>query len=756
MGDRTTFTGVIGRYREDSTPAFTEAPRPPQGAPNLVVVVLDDVGFAQLGCFGSDISTPHLDALAARGLRYSNFHTTALCSPTRAAVLTGRNHHAVGMGRITDLATGFPGYDAFIPRSAGFLPEMVAPHGYATYAVGKWHLTPDEEAHLGAPRRTWPLGRGFERYYGFLHGETNQFAPALVHDNHRCAPPASWENGYHLTDDLVDHAVEFVADLRHVDPDRPFLLYVATGACHSPHQAPPEWIERYRGAFDGGWDAWREATFARQLEVGLLPPHTELSERPDWVPAWDDLGADERRLYARYMECFAGFLSHTDDQLGRLFGFLERTGDLDDTVVVVLSDNGASSEGGPTGSINDVRPWNMAERTVAEALERIDDIGGPWIHNNYPWGWTVAGNTPFRRWKREVHEGGTCDPLIIAWPNGIAARGEVRRQYCHAIDVLPTLLDVAGLAAPTVLDGVEQLPLAGVSLRATFDDDAAPEVRTTQYFEMFGCRAIYHEGWKAVTYVAMMGGTAASDDDAWELYDVVADPSECHDLAAAEPERLADMVERWWVEAERNGVLPVDSQPFFEALSRPPVTPPRSRYRYWPTSGPVEEPAAVDLRNRVHRIAVDVDVPDGGAEGVLVSMGSGHGGFVLFVRDDRLVYVHNFVALERAEVRSDVAVAPGRHELAMRYEKVGNAGGTATLEIDGTPCGSVDIPRFTPVRWSIGGDGLTVGRSMALPVSGDFRAPFAYGGTIHEVVVDVDGAPVVDVEARVEQAMRAQ
>ena len=362
------FGGVIGRYRSESQAWWPPPPRPPSGAPNVVVVVLDDVGFAQLGCFGSDIATPHLDALADQGLRYTNFHTTALCSPTRACVLTGRNHHSVGMGRITDLATGFPGYDARIPRSAALLPELLVPEGYAAYAVGKWHLTPEEDMHLGAPRSTWPLGRGFERFYGFFHGETNQFEPALTHDNHRVAPPRSAEDGYHLSEDLADRAIEFVADLRHVQPTQPFLLYLATGACHSPHQAPRAWIERYRGHFDHGWDAWRAETLARQHRGGIIPDRVALSPRPDWVPPWDSLDADQRRLYARYMECFAAMLSHADAQIGRVVDFLAELGELDDTLVLVLSDNGASSEGGPTGSINDVRPWNLAERPVAEAL----------------------------------------------------------------------------------------------------------------------------------------------------------------------------------------------------------------------------------------------------------------------------------------------------------------------------------------------------------------------------------------------------
>ena len=760
MGDPLQFEGTIGRYRTDSEAWWPEPVRPPDGAPNVMVVVLDDVGFAQLGCFGSDIATPNIDRLAARGLRYSNFHTTALCSPTRACVLTGRNHHRAGMGRITDLATGFPGYDSVIPPSVAMLPAMLTPHGYAAYAVGKWHLTPEEHMHLGASREMWPLSRGFERWYGFFGGETHQFAPSLLHDSHRVAPPRSYEDGYHLTEDLADRAIEFVGDLRNVDPDKPFLLYLATGACHSPHQSPADWIERERGRFDRGWDVWRTATFERQMAMGLLPPHTEMSPRPDWVPAWDSLSADEQRLYARYMECFAAFLSHADAQIGRVIDFLEVTGDRDDTIVVLISDNGASSEGGPTGSVNDARPWNLAERTLEEALAKIDDIGGPLIHNNYPWGWTVAGNTPFRRWKREVHEGGVCDPMIVSWPRGLPAAdaGAVRRQYVHAIDILPTLLDVAGIGFPATIDGVEQVPLDGVSFRTTLMSADAAEIRTTQYFEMFGCRAIYHDGWKAVTYVSMMAGDTASDDDPWELFDLVADPSECHDRAADEPERLADLIGRWWGEAEANAVLPIDSMPFFEAMERTKPTPSRGRYVYHPGTGPVEEPAAVNVRGRDHAITVTVDIPDGGADGVLVSQGSGLGGFVLYVADGRLRYAHNFVSLETSAVSSASALPAGRHTVGMRFDKADDrsTAGTVTLVIDGDDDASVDVPRFTPTRWSITGDGLTIGRSMSLPVVPEYTGPFEFTGTIDHVEVVVVGEPVVDHRAEIELSIRAQ
>ena len=761
MGDGAAFGGTIGRYRADAKAWWPEPARPPAGAPNIVTIVLDDVGFAQLGCFGSDIETPAIDRLAAGGLRYRNFHTAALCSPTRACLLTGRNHHSVGVGRVTDLATGFPGYDARIPPSAGMLPEMLVPEGYAAYAVGKWHLTPEEDLHLGAPRTTWPLGRGFERFYGFLGGETNQFEPALVHDNHRVAPPRSATDGYHLSEDLADRAIEYLADLRHVQPDQPFLLHLAFGACHSPHQAPRRWLEHHRGRFDRGWDVWRQETLARQHQLGVVADDVALSPRPDWVPAWDTLDPDVRRLYARYMECFAAMLSHADEQVGRVVDFLEELGDLDRTLVLVLSDNGASSEGGPTGSINDIRPWNLADRPVAEALDRIDEIGGPTIHNNYPWGWTVAGNTPFRRWKREVHEGGVADPLIIHWPDGIAARGEVRPQYVHAIDLLPTILDAVGIEAPSTIAGVTQMPIEGVSIRSTFASSTAAEVRTTQHYEMFGCRALYHEGWKAVTYVSMLDGDTVSDDDPWELYDVRDDPTEGHDLAAAEPGRLEAMIERWWVEAEAHQVLPLDSMPFFEAIGRDPVSPPRARYVYWPGSGPVAESGAVDVRSRSHEVTVEVDIlsEPAATSGVLVSQGSGYGGWALWVDAGILHYAHNFVAMETSNVTADRVLTPGAHGVGVRYEHgAGNlgTGGVATLVIDGDAVAAVEIPHFTLTRWSICGDGLTVGRSLALPVVPEYESPFAFSGTIRRVVIDVDGGPVVDVESLAEQSLRAQ
>jgi arylsulfatase len=750
--------GVIGRYHWESTPSWSEPVRAPRDAPNIVLLVLDDVGFAQLGCFGSDLETPSLDALAAGGLRYRNFHTTALCSPTRSCLLTGRNHHSNGMGRVIELATGFPGYNARIPKANGFLSEILVEQGYATWAVGKWHLTPEDEMHLGASRKRWPLGRGFERFYGYFSGETHQFAPALLRDNHQVRQPRHIDEGYHLTEDLVDEASQLVTDLRAIDTDKPFFLYFCTGACHSPHQAPPEWIERYRGRFDGGWDEWRERTLARQIELGVIPPGTELSSRPDWVPAWDDLSADERRLYARYMEAFAGFLSHTDHHLGRLVSFLDAMGELDNTLLFVLSDNGASSEGGPVGSLNDARIWNGVRHTVDEALRRIDEIGGPRCHNNYPWGWTVAGNTPFRRWKREVHEGGVADPLIVHWPRRITDAGAVRDQYVHAIDVLPTVLDVLGIAAPDVLYGVTQRPLEGTSFAATVDSAGAADRHETQYYEMFGCRAIYHRGWKAVTFHPIQSREPGLDHVDWELYRLDTDPSECHDLAAQHPEMLKELVERWWIEAAKHQVLPLDNRPFSAfVLERPPGIAPRRRYVYRPGSAMVPESAAVNVKNRSHTITADVDVAGEATNGVVLAQGSLLGGWSLFVLDGRLHYVHNLSGLESHEIEAATPVPAGRHTVSFRFEKTGEHRGTGTLLVDGVAVGMGDVPRFTPNRFSLTGAGLTCGYSGELPVSDAYKPPFTFNGTVHGgVIVEVDGAEFLDPEAEAEIAITTQ
>jgi arylsulfatase len=772
---RDEFQGRIGRYHWESEPWWPPRPAPPDGAPNVLFVILDDVGFAQLGCFGSDIATPTFDRLASGGLRFRNFHTTALCSPTRACVLTGRNHHTVGMGRITDLATGFPGYDGHIPPSCALLPAMLTPHGYAAYAVGKWHLLPEGEEHLGAPRDRWPLGQGFERYYGFFGGETHQNIPTIVSDNHYTQPPTSVDDGYHLSADLADQAIGFLQDLRHGDAAKPWFLYLATGACHSPHQAPADWIARYAGAFDDGWDAWRDATIARQKASGVLPAHAELSTRPPWVPAWTDLSTDERRVYARYMEAFAGFLSYTDAQIGRVIDHLEQTGELENTFVAVLSDNGASSEGGPVGSLNDARNWNGLPHSVEEALDRIDEIGGPTIHNNYPWGWTVAGNTPFRRWKRETHEGGIADPLIVHWPAGIGAehRDGVRAQYVHAIDLVPTVLELIGIEAPTEVRGVEQQPIEGTSFAYALTDPDAPERHTTQYSEMFGCAALYQDGWKAVSFHPIHEAAPGLDHVRWELYDVRADPSECHDLADEHPDRLAAMVDAWWAEAEAHQVFPLDNRPFSDwVFGRTDLPEPADPYVVHPDRPPVPEASTPDVRNRAHTVTAEVTIGGRGGSGdaaeppagALCVQGSVLGGWSFhLLADGRLVYVHNLSNWRSFRVEAAVGdrLTPGSHRLAFTFEPAHDGeANVVRLLVDDEEIGSGPIARWTWARFSLTGAGLTAGWSPELsPAADDYEGAFRFTNDrdrLHRVVIETVGPPHLDPAAEAADAIARQ
>jgi arylsulfatase len=746
------FTGVIGREWRDSRPAWPDPLLPPDGAPNVLLVVLDDVGFAQLGCYGSDIDTPHIDALAAEGVRLTNFHTAALCSPTRACLLTGRNHHSSGMGRVPDIALGYPGYRGEIPMANGTLAEILRARGWATYAIGKWHLTPHDETNNAGDRSSWPLGRGFDRWYGFHGGNTHQFVPALACDNHTVRPPKTPAEGYHLTEDLADRAIEYLDDLRHVDPDQPFFLYFSTGAAHSPHHAPREWIDRYRGRYDDGWDALRERIHARQLAEGIVPPAAELSPRPDWIPAWDDLSPDDQVVAARFMECFAGFLAHTDAQIGRLLAHLESTGDTENTIVILVSDNGASAEGGATGSLNDIRAINFDPATPEEMRARIDELGGPTVGNNYPWGWTMAGNTPFRRWKREVHEGGVADPCIVRWPARLAdSAGEVRRQFTHAIDVLPTLLELAGVDAPETINERAQTPLEGTSFGYLFDigGEGAAERHVTQHFEMFGSRAIYHDGWKAVTFKPMspmFPGVNASDapfaDDVWELYRVADDPTELHDLADAEPERLASMVDLWWRDAERFDVLPLDNRPLVGILDpRPTRIRPRTFYRYRPHRASVPESVAAAVRQRSHRIEVTVEPADASLpDGVLVAQGCVLGGWSLHVLDGHLRYVHNLYGKQRDVVMSVAPVPAGAHVLGARYEQDPDTdGGTVTLWVDDIEVGSGRVVKYTPSMFNGTGAGLTCGYEFGPAVGEGYDAPFTFTGVIRDAVIEADG-----------------
>jgi arylsulfatase len=752
----TPFTGRIGRTASESEAAWPVAKQSKPGAPNVLVFLLDDVGFAQIGCFGSDIRTPVFDRLAAGGLRYRDFHTTAICSPTRACLMTGRNHHSNGVGIIQEMATGFPGYNGAIPRENGFLSEMLLAEGYATFAIGKWHLTLASEYASGASKTRWPLARGFERYYGFIGGKTSMWAPTLVHDNHYIDPPKCWEDGYHLNADLADRAIEYVNDLRTVAPGKPFFMYYCLGAGHAPHHVEPEWIARYRGRFDHGWDRWREEVYARQLASGIIPEGTKLSPRPDWVPAWDSLTADAKRLYARQHEVYAAFIEQTDHHIGRVIDHLARLGELDNTIVMVASDNGASSEGGVHGSFNECQFPNRIEASVEENLKHIDDWGSVKSYPNYAWGWAWAGNTPLRRWKRYLHQGGMSDPLIVHWPKGIAARGEVRGQYTHVVDITPTILEALGLAAPAMLNGVAQRPLEGVSFAHSFNDAGAPTRKRVQYYEMIGSRALWADGWKAV--VEQPQGAPLTDEilaqQRWELYHVAEDFSECTDLAETHPGKLRELIDQWWVEAGKYNVLPLDSRMQLRMGERKPgAAGGRSRYVYYANAAPQFEYTAVNLKNRSHAITAEVEIPEGGAEGVLLCHGSWFAGYSLYVKDRRLHYVHNYLGLAEYKVSSRDEIAPGRRVLRFVFTRTGEHRGTGALFIDGIEAGAGEIPRTIPAVIETSGEGLCCGYDSGLPVTPEYRAPFRFTGRIAQVVVDVAQGAAPDAEAQLRTAL---
>ena len=760
------FGGRIGRDWRDSQPWWPEEIIPASGAPNVVLVVLDDVGYAQLGCYGSDIETPVIDALAERGVRLSNFHTTSLCSPTRACLLTGRNHHRSGLGRVADLAVGFPGYWGKPPKENGYVSEILHQEGYATYAVGKWHLSPEDETNDASSRATWPLARGFDRWYGFHGGETHQFVPALFHDNHSERPPKGIEEGYHLSEDLAEHAIRFVSDLRAVDAVRPFFLYFATGACHSPHQPPASWREHYAGRFDLGWDDWRERVFQRQVASGLISSTTTLSPRPAWVRPWDDLSEEEQRLAARFMECYAGFLSHADEQIGRVLDFLREIGDDENTVVIVVSDNGASAEGGSEGSINDVRLTNLDPANTAEMVARIDEIGGPDTHNNYPWGWTLAGNTPFRRWKREVHEGGVADPCVIAWPKGPLEPGATRHQFTHAIDVAPTILELIGVSAPERIDGIVQNDLDGISFSYLLGDggELEEERHRTQYFEMFGSRALYHDGWKAVTFHPIgplyddQNPNASFDDDRWELYRVREDLSESHNLADERPDVLEALVDLWWSEARKNDVLPLDNRVLW-ALTHPKPSSraPRESYRYFPFAAPVPESVAVNVRNRSHTLRVAFDVESATApNGVLLALGSSLGGWSLHILEGRLRYVHNLYGKSVDVIEATEQLEAGSHLVEFDFLKDAGLGGQGVLRCDGVKVGHGEIPRFTPSGFNGVGVGLTCGYEWGPAIGPGYTAPFTFGGKITLAMVTTTGPVVRDPLAELDAILSEQ
>ena len=773
------FRGVVNLDIRDSTPdwaPFSQTVAPP-GTPNVVYVVLDDVGFGALSCYGGLIDTPNIDRVAASGLRYTQWHTTALCSPSRSCLLTGRNHTTNGMACITEAATGFPNGNGHVPAECATLPEVLVERGVSTAMVGKWHLCAQDEMNLAASKRNWPLGRGFERFYGFLGAETNQWYPDLVHDNHPVDPPATPAEGYHLSVDLTDRAIEFIDDVKTLAPERPVFLYYALGAAHAPHHVPKEWADRYRGRFDMGYEVAREQILARQKQLGIVPENTELPPinpigtpesrtgpdgQPfpplDYTKPWSGLSADEKRLYARMAEVYAGFLSHADHQIGRLLDYLEEIGQLENTMIFVVSDNGASGEGGPDGSVNENKFFNGVPDDLEANLAMLEELGGPKTYNHYPTGWAMAFNTPFKMWKRYSFNGGTCDPCIVSWPAGIAARGEIRHQYHHAVDLVPTVLECLGLEQPEVVRGVTQLPIQGVSMSSGFAAAPdAPSARKTQFYSMLGTRGIWHEGWKAVTTHPALGGWGNYEQDVWELYHVDTDRSELHDLAEREPQRLAELIGLWFYEAGANHAFPLDDRSALEIIltPRPQLIPPRDRYVYRPGTAEIPEFVAVNVRNRDFTIGAQVDLPDGGAAGgVLFAHGSRFGGHALYVKDNRLHYVNNFAGVTEQRVDATEDLPAGENLiLSASFVKAGEdppgtAHGTLSLYHGDRQVGGAEI-RTQPGFFSLAGEGLTVGRDSGEAVTEDYpgSAPWSFtGGTLHRVAVDVSGEPYLDLE----------
>ena len=775
----TPFQGKIALDVRDSTPDWAPylAPKAPKGSPNVLMIAWDDVGYGAMDVFGGPIRTPTMQRIADRGVRFGNFHTTALCSPTRASLLTGRNATTTGMATIAEFASGFPGISTRIPFETGMISEVLAAQGYNTYCIGKWHLTPGEECNVAAYKGRWPLGRGFERYYGWLGGETNSYYPDLVHDNHPIEPPARPEDGYHLADDLSHRAIQFIQDAKTIDPDKPFFMYFAPQAGHAPHLVPLEWADAYKGVFDKGYEAMRPEILARQIELGLLPEGTELSGiNPHGEPArtgpngepwpmldtvrpWESLSDDEKRLFIRMAEVFAGYVTYYDDRLGRILDYLEQAGELDNTIIVVVSDNGSSGEGGPNGSFNEWRFFNGIADTTELVLEHIDELGTPASNNHYNTGWAWALDTPFPYWKRWAgYEGGTADICLVSWPAKIAASAEVRHQYVHAVDVVPTLYDLLGITPPSVINGYEQLPIEGESFAAALTDPSAP-AKSTQFFTMLGQRAIYHEGWLACTVHPPLSSWGHFEDDEWELFHLEVDRSQSTNLAEQEPERLAAMTALWFECAEQYNGLPLDDRSALEQVlaERPRAAAARDQFVFYPDCADVPESAGPSIPGRSYAIAAGLAVDEPDAEGVLWAAGGIAGGHSLYVKDGRLRYTFNWVGTYLQDVVADRDLTPGEHVCVAEFVATGKsdnpqmpgAKGMLTLYVDSEAVGSGEITT-QPGYFCLTGDGISVGRDSGSAVTTEYQAPFPFtGGMIDKVVVDLSGEHYVDHEAQV-------
>ena len=777
----TEFNGKIALDIRDSEPDWGPyaAPTAPEGAPNILYLVWDDTGIATWDCFGGLVDMPTMSRIADRGVRLSQFHTTALCSPTRASLLTGRNATTVGMATIEEFTDGFPNCNGRIPADTALLSEVLNERGYNTYCVGKWHLTPLEESNVAATKRHWPLSRGFERFYGFMGGETDQWYPDLVYDNHQVAPPATPEEGYHLSKDLADKTIEFIRDAKAVAPDKPWFSYLCPGAGHAPHHVFKEWADKYAGKFDIGYEQYREIVLENQKKLGIVPSDTELSPMnpyldvkgpngeawpyQDTVRPWGSLNDEEKRLFSRMAEVFAGFLSYTDAQIGRILDYLEESGQLDNTIIVVISDNGASGEGGPNGSVNEVKFFNGYIDTVEESMKYFDHIGGPETYNHYPIGWAMAFNTPYKLFKRYAsHEGGIADTAIISWPKGIKAHGEVRDCYANVCDVTPTIYDLLDIAPPGEVGGIAQKPLDGVSFKAALDNPTADTGKTTQFYTMLGTRGIWHNGWFANTvHAATPAGWSNFDADRWELFHIESDRSQCHDLAAEQPDKLEELKKLWFDEAAKYNGLPLADLNIFETMTRfrPYLVADRKNFTYYPDNSEIGLGAAPELRGQSFSVLADVAVDTTGAEGVLYKQGAGHGGHVLFVQDGYLHYIYNFMGEDEQKLSAPDPLPLGDHVFGVSYDRTGTVEGSHTpvgdvsLHVDGSVVATMSGVRTHPASFGLSGGGVAVGRNTGQAVSSSYKAPYPFtGGTIAKVVVDISGTPYLDLERELAQA----
>ena len=711
---------------------------PPPGSPNIVLMMLDDVGFADFGCYGSEIDTPCIDQVAARGVRYSGFHTTAMCSTTRAALLTGRNHHAVGVGCLANFDSGYPGYRGKISKDAPTLAETLREVGYRNYMVGKWHVTPLTETGPTGPFDGWPLGRGFDRFYGFLDAETDHYSPELVRDNSHIEAPGTYASGYHLTEDLFDQAIGYIQGHIAASPKIPWFLMLTPGACHAPHQAPKPLIDKYDAIFSKGWDQCRKDRLQRQIELGVVPKGTQLPPRNDRVKAWADHSTDEQRVFSRLAGAYAAMLEHTDQQLARLMNFLHDAQLTENTLVLLLSDNGASQEGGPNGFVNAMGPFNGQPESMQTKLARLDDIGGPDTHSNFPWGWAMASNTPLKRYKQNTHGGGIRDPLIVSWPAKLPTDGSVRSQFCHVSDLAPTILELLGVES----HHRPGIGTPGCSFAASLHDAYAATAKDVQYFEMFGHRGLVHDGWKAVAYHEP--GTAFEDDE-WELYHLAEDFNEVHNLAEVEPERLQQLQSLWWQQAETNQVLPLDDRfapRFAENAERHRGG--RTHYTFWPGMGHLPSDVAPDLRSRSYRISVDLDVLSDRDSGVLIAHGDATGGYSLYMDNGHLVHDLNIGGTHQL-LTSPEPVLPGRRELAFVMQRQpqddNSVIGRASLRVDDVEVAELSTNSiFTlMISWS----GLDIGFDRGTTV-GNYASPFTFSGRLHKVTVDLSDDQELD------------